>query len=81
MLQFFGGPLEQLPGLTDVGGFGVGLPDAQPQGVPAIQDCVRQIELSALVDSVQQPPVEVIPGAVSKANQIERCGRGQLEIR
>ena len=42
-------PLNQLPGLADVHGFGVGLADAQAQGVAAVQDGVSEVELAGLV--------------------------------
>jgi hypothetical protein len=61
-------------------GFGVSLADAQAQGVSTVQDRVREVELSALVQVLQQSLVEVIPGPVRKANQIERGWGDQLKF-
>ena len=72
--------LNQLPGLVHMRGLGVGLADAQAQGVTAVQDRMRQVKLPALVQALQQPPVEIIPCPVRKANQIERGRGGQLKV-
>ena len=72
--------LNQLPGLAHMRGFGVCLADAQAQGVTAVQDRVRQVKFSALVQALQQPPVEVVSRPVRKANQIERGRGSQLKV-
>jgi len=69
-----------IPRALDVGQLGVCLTHAQSQRKAVVQSRVRQIQIAALVQAIQQRLVHRIASAVAETDQVQRSGRGQLEL-
>jgi hypothetical protein len=57
----------------------VGLADAEAQSESPIQACMGEIKLAATIQAVHQFLVILVPIAMTKAHQIQRCRGGDFE--
>src|SRR5262249_15394969 len=64
--------LNMLPGRLDMFRLGVGLSDAEAQHEAIRQACVRQVQLTALVQIIHQTLILFIAAAITKTNKIQR---------
>src|SRR5262249_46110683 len=74
LFQYSRNGLKQLPSMTHVALFSLRLADAEAERVPILKRGMRQIELAALIQFLEQPAIERIAAKVAEANEIERRG-------
>ena len=72
--------LQQLPGARDVPLLGVQVADRQPQHEPAVQPRVRQEDLAAAVDRVEQALVERVAAPRAEADDAEGHGASRSNV-
>jgi len=60
--------------------FGGGLADAEAQGELPVEFRVCEIQIATSIEAVHEGLVESVATAVTEADEIQRSGRGELEI-